>query len=577
MNLKARMLLSFISIFMVIVAMFSSTYYVTNQQKSDGLVINLSGRQRMLSQKIAKETLVLSFTKDKAAAIKQLKNTEKVFDTTLRSLINSGNAPTTLNPSGANAYLPGATGVIREQLLTVQTLWTEYRELVNSAQNGNENALHSISSKSINVLAAMNKAVSMLQKEADQRVSTLLTLQTMAMILGAALLCFVILNLRKHLFTPLDDMRTFANKVSGGDLHAKINATYLHEFENLKNDTVAMVAKLNALMKQADDASAEARHNAQRTEEALAVAQEKEHRIAAIIKTIRTVAEKAKDISTRVYESIGNLTSQVDTVNSGVDVQRERMIETATAITQMNSTVVDVAHNASNAAELANDSKECAEEGAVGVRQAVGSIEIIQNSILELKESMLLLGNQTDSISRVMEVINDIADQTNLLALNAAIEAARAGEAGKGFAVVADEVRKLAEKTMLATRDVGQAVTQIQAQAHTNIEAVESTASEITASTEAANAAGQSMAKIVSMTYDTAQQITSIATASEEQATVSEQIEYAVNAVTSVAEETADGMARASGELAEISALTAQLDSLLTDMQLEAASSGRSK
>ena len=574
MNLKARMLLSFISIFMVIVAMFSSTYYVTNQQKSDGLVINLSGRQRMLSQKIAKETLVLSFTKDKAAAIKQLKNTEKVFDNTLRALINSGNAPTTLNPSGAKAYLPGATGVVRKQLLTVQTLWTEYREIVNSAQKGNENALHSISSKSIKVLAAMNKAVGMLQKEADQRVSTLLTLQTMAMLLGAALLCFVIINLRRHLFTPLDDMRTFANKVSGGDLHAKINATYLHEFENLKNDTVAMVATLNTLMKQADDASAEARRNAQRTEEALAVAQEKEHRIAAIIKTIRTVAEKAKDISTRVYDSIGNLTSQVDTVNGGVDVQRERMIETATAITQMNSTVVDVAHNASNAAELANDSKERAEEGAVGVRQAVGSIEIIQNSILELKESMLLLGNQTDSISRVMEVINDIADQTNLLALNAAIEAARAGEAGKGFAVVADEVRKLAEKTMLATRDVGQAVTQIQTQAHTNIEAVESTASEITASTEAANAAGQSMAKIVSMTYDTAQQITSIATASEEQATVSEQIEYAVNAVTGVAEETADGMARASGELAEISALTAQLDSLLTDMQLEAAPSG---
>lgn len=574
MNLKARMLLSFISIFMVIVAMFSSTYYVTNQQKSDGLVINLSGRQRMLSQKIAKETLVLSFAKDKAAAIKQLKKTEKVFDSTLRALINSGNAPTTLNPSGAKAYLPGATGVVHEQLLTVQSLWTDYRELVNSAQGGNENALHSISAKSIKVLAAMNKAVGMLQKEADQRVSTLLTLQTMAMLLGAALLCFVILNLRKHLFTPLDDMRTFANKVSGGDLHARINATYLHEFENLKNDTVAMVTKLNALMKQADDASAEARRNAQQTEEALAVAQEKEHRIAAIIKTIRTVAEKAKDISTRVYDSIGNLTSQVDTVNGGVDVQRERMIETATAITQMNSTVVDVAHNASNAAELANDSKERAEEGAVGVRQAVGSIEIIQNSILELKESMLQLGNQTDSISRVMEVINDIADQTNLLALNAAIEAARAGEAGKGFAVVADEVRKLAEKTMLATRDVGQAVTQIQTQAHTNIEAVESTASEITASTEAANAAGQSMAKIVSMTYDTALQITSIATASEEQATVSEQIEYAVNAVTGVAEETADGMARASGELAEISALTAQLDSLLTDMQLEAAPSG---
>ncbi|WP_290924374.1 methyl-accepting chemotaxis protein [Halodesulfovibrio sp.] len=571
MNLKARMLLSFISIFMVIVAMFSSTYYVTSQQKSDGLVINLSGRQRMLSQKIAKETLALPLVKNAASAIQQLEKTEEVFDSTLHALINSGNAPTTLNPSGAKAFLPKATGAVRNQLLTVQSLWKEYRTLVNAAQRGDDKALHAISAKSVTVLAAMNKAVGMLQKEADQRVTMLVTLQTISMVIGIALLCFVIMNLRKHLFRPLDDMRSFVNKVSGGDFNAQINASYLLEFENLKNDTVAMVTELNALMKQAEDASTEAGRNAQRAEEALAEAQEKEQRIAAMIATIRTVAEKAKDISTRVFDSIGTLTSQVDTVNGGVDVQRERMIETATAITQMNSTVIDVAHNASNAAELANDSRDRAEEGAIGVRNAVTSIELIQNSFLELKESMLQLGNQTDSISRVMEVINDIADQTNLLALNAAIEAARAGEAGRGFAVVADEVRKLAEKTMLATRDVGEAVTQIQTQAHTNIAAVESAATEITASTEAANTAGESMANIVSMTNETAQQVTSIATASEEQAAVSEQIEHAVNAVTGVAEETADGMSRAAGELSEIATLIAQLDSLLADMHTEAA------
>ncbi|MCT4535675.1 methyl-accepting chemotaxis protein [Halodesulfovibrio sp.] len=573
MNLKARMLCSFISIFMVIVAMFSSTFYVTSMQKHDGLVINLSGRQRMLSQKIAKEALKLSFAKNKSAAQNDLQTSMTLFETTLNALINSGYAPVTLNPSGAKKHLPAATGAVLTQLHKVQTNWTAYKKLVNASYSGNEATLNDLSAQSMVVLKSMNKAVGMLQKEADEHVQTLMLLQITFIIIGSALLCIVVVNLRKHLFHPLDDLRAFANKISSGELHATINATYLHEFENLKNDTVSMVATLNSLMEKAEESSTEAKHNAQLTEDALATAQEKEHRISSIVSTIRTVAEKAKHISTRVDESIHTLTTEVSGVNNDVEIQRERMRETSTAMSQMNSTVIEVASNASNAAQLANDSKERAEEGAAGVQQAVNSIGLIQDSIVALKESMLQLGKQTDSISEVMNVINDIADQTNLLALNAAIEAARAGEAGKGFAVVADEVRKLAEKTMMATHDVGDAITQIQAQAHTNIEAVENAAIEITASTDAADSAGQSMEHIVSITYDTAQQITSIATASEEQAAVSEQIEHAVTTVAGIAEETATGMAKASVELEEISALTAELDHLLDDMQQEAAPS----
>ena len=573
MNLKARMLCSFISIFMVIVAMFSSTFYVTSMQKHDGLVINLSGRQRMLSQKIAKEALKLSFAKNKSAAQSDLQTSMALFETTLNALINSGYAPVTLNPNGAKKHLPAAAGSVLTQLRKVQTNWTAYKKLVEASYNGNEATLNDLSAQSMVVLKSMNKAVGMLQKEADAHVQTLMLLQITFIIIGSALLCIVVVNLRKHLFHPLDDLRAFANKISSGELHATINATYLHEFENLKNDTVSMVAALNSLMEKAEESSTEAKHNAQLTEDALATAQEKEHRISSIVSTIRTVAEKAKHISTRVDESIHTLTTEVSGVNNDVEIQRERMRETSTAMSQMNSTVIEVASNASNAAQLANDSKERAEEGAAGVQQAVNSIGLIQDSIVALKESMLQLGKQTDSISEVMNVINDIADQTNLLALNAAIEAARAGEAGKGFAVVADEVRKLAEKTMMATHDVGDAITQIQTQAHTNIEAVENAAIEITASTDAADSAGQSMEHIVSITYDTAQQITSIATASEEQAAVSEQIEHAVTTVAGIAEETATGMAKASVELEEISALTAELDHLLDDMQQEAAPS----
>ncbi len=149
------------------------------------------------------------------------------------------------------------------------------------------------------------------------------------------------------------------------------------------------------------------------------------------------------------------------------------MTETATAMEEMNATVLEVAHNASNAAESAARARENAQVGAEGVRQAVTSIDAIKDQILDLNESMGELGSQAEGIGQIMNVVTDIADQTNLLALNAAIEAARAGEAGRGFAVVADEVRKLAEKTMQATKEVGDAVSTIQSQARSNITAVE--------------------------------------------------------------------------------------------------------
>ena len=147
------------------------------------------------------------------------------------------------------------------------------------------------------------------------------------------------------------------------------------------------------------------------------------------------------------------------------------------------------------------------------VYQAVDGIESIADQSEKLMSDMSYLGEQAEGIGDIINVINDIADQTNLLALNAAIEAARAGEAGRGFAVVADEVRKLAEKTMSATNDVASAVKVIQDEAHKNINNTVESVDKISHVTKMANEAGESLKEIVLLVTDVSAEVQSIATA----------------------------------------------------------------
>ncbi len=276
-------------------------------------------------------------------------------------------------------------------------------------------------------------------------------------------------------------------------------------------------------------------------------------------RTIVEVATNAQDISERMATASRELSAQVNEVSIGAETQRDRVTSTAAAMEQMNTAVLEVAHNAGEANSQSDNVRNKATEGTDLVHQVVNAIKSVNDVALELEKNMQQLGKQAESIGSVMDVISDIADQTNLLALNAAIEAARAGEAGRGFAVVADEVRKLAEKTMTATTEVGNSIRGIQQTTSMNIERVSQSTTYAGKATELAAVSGAALEEILDLANNNTALISGIATAAEEQSATSEEINRSIDEINHIASSTATGMTEASQAVHELSEMANEL------------------
>jgi methyl-accepting chemotaxis protein len=284
-------------------------------------------------------------------------------------------------------------------------------------------------------------------------------------------------------------------------------------------------------------------------------------------KTILQVAAQASEISGRVAAASEELAAQVEEVSRGTEMQRARVESTASAMSEMNSTVLEVARNASQASEQSELTRSRAGTGSELVNQVVQSINQVNKVASVLQSNMQGLGSQAESIGGVMNVISDIADQTNLLALNAAIEAARAGEAGRGFAVVADEVRKLAEKTMSATQEVSASINAIQHSTRTNIDEVNTAVKSITEATGLANSSGAALKEIVDLASTNSSVVASIATAAEEQSATSDEINRAIEEINHIVGETANGMIQSAAAVQELAGMAQQLNRVMDSLK----------
>jgi methyl-accepting chemotaxis protein len=367
---------------------------------------------------------------------------------------------------------------------------------------------------------------------------------------------------------PIGKVTEYAAHVAGGDLDAvPLVARSENEVGTLIKALQTMVRNLKDRIKEAETVSVEAREQARQAQEAKAAAEAAGEEVRQEHAAMLSVAQRLEGAVKVIHDSSGGLKDSIAQAENDAGRQAEYLAASASAMEEMSVTARSVSTNAENAKDFSVQTRTEASEGEKVVESVIGSIRAAQQHSLLLKDDMAELGTHAKSISQIMTVISDIADQTNLLALNAAIEAARAGEAGRGFAVVADEVRKLAEKTMASTGDVSQAVKSIHKSMDISMAEMGVTVTNIEQATGLATQSGEALRKIVSMADDAAKQVEGIVSACEQQAVANEHLSRSIAEVNAIAGKTHETMRGTSRDIAEVAGQADSINSLVAEMR----------
>ncbi|MFA6025584.1 MAG: HAMP domain-containing methyl-accepting chemotaxis protein [Ignavibacteriaceae bacterium] len=263
------------------------------------------------------------------------------------------------------------------------------------------------------------------------------------------------------------------------------------------------------------------------------------------------------------------ISSSSEEMAAGSQEQSAQTTEIASAVEEMTKTILETSQNSSKSAEAAKSAGTIAKEGGKVVDQTIEGMNRVAEVVKKSAETVNALGKGSDQIGEIVQVINDIADQTNLLALNAAIEAARAGEQGRGFAVVADEVRKLAERTTKATKEIAVMIKQIQKDTGGAVESMNRGTEEVERGKALADKAGQSLKEIIVGVEQVVDMSTQVAAASEEQSSAAEQISKNIEAISSVTQESAAGIQQIARAAEDLNRLTVNLQELTSRFKID--------
>ena len=327
-------------------------------------------------------------------------------------------------------------------------------------------------------------------------------------------------------YAPINEAIVALEKVAAGDFTVAITKEYSGDHERIKNSINNVTQSLGKTLTEVSQA-------------------------------VTAAASAATEIS-----------SSTEEMAAGANEQSAQASEVATAVEQMSRTIIETTKNTTNAAEASKNAGRVAKEGGKVVEETIEGMSRISEVVKKSAETVQELGNSSNEIGEIVQVIEDIADQTNLLALNAAIEAARAGEQGRGFAVVADEVRKLAERTSKATQEIAVMIKHIQKDTEGAVVSMQQGTREVERGKILAEKAGSSLREIITGADKVADIVTQVAAASEEQSRASEQITKNLEQITNVTQESANGVRQIAHAAEELNQLTGNLQSLISGFKV---------
>ncbi len=442
------------------------------------------------------------------------------------------------------------------------------------------------------------------EKEISEINSQIIIFLTIVLGIVAALVLFF----AKTLSTPLKKLEEIATKVADGDVDVSIDLDRNDEIGVLGSSFNKMIFNLKNLLNEvkakgeiAEKAALEAKDAQTASEEqqvylarSASVLLEEMDKFSSGDLTVNVVPEKKDDDIAKLFNgfnkavsNIKNMMQQVmsaaeatssastqissssEEMAAGSQEQSAQTSEVAAAMEEMSRTIVETASNATIAAEASRESSVQASAGVSKVDESKKGMENIVSSAKATGDIISSLANRTDQIGEIAQVIDDIADQTNLLALNAAIEAARAGEQGRGFAVVADEVRKLAERTTKATKEIAETIKAIQIEAKEANDSMKEAGVAVSNGLELNDEVGEVLKAILEGTENVATQINQVAAASEEQSATAEQVSTNVEAINNVANESAAGVQQIASASEDLNRLTENLSGLVEQFKMD--------
>ena len=492
-SITAQFTLGFIAIFITFISVAS---FFTLADKSTK-TIDIAGKQRMLTQRVAKEAFFASLGLEQVSV---LQNSISEFEETHNDLLNG---------SADGTIVKIEKSETRRKMDSVEELWQSYkRDALRYANTGDKNALASIHDTSPIILSQMNEIVRAMVVSNENAVASQ---HRLAVILGVAVILSALLGLFlgvHWLMSQLETLRDRLVSVSRSDFSHPIDE------ECSDNEVGSMFDAYNVMLRNVGEA-----------------------------------VFGTQQLANQISADVNTVTDAADSSNTSVQQQNLEITTISNAINEMSMTINDVASNTSNAVDIATKTQQSAQDGQTMVSRSCSTVSRMNDEIDTAATVIRALDEQSQHIGSVLAVITGIAEQTNLLALNAAIEAARAGEQGRGFAVVADEVRTLASRTQESTEEIRSIIEQLQQSSTQAADVMAASSKSAKNSVEQAETANTSLGHIVEGINQLMEVNTMIATAAEEQAAVSGEVGTNILKVA----DGADANGRAAHELNDVS------------------------